>query len=315
MGGQEVYICYDGDDELAAEAVCYHLEDNDIKCWLKSRDSDIKHEVEEIMDAIRQSKVLILLFSEYAKQSIHVKTEVDLAFTEKIPIISFKIEKSKLDGSLEFFLKNAHWIDAYPNVDTKFHDLIRDTSRILGKPISDPVISEESRRLEEKSDEYLSKRPKPKKVKPSIFSRFKIPIIALVIILIVGAGIFAFMNYDDGIGGSSEAESSLPNITMKISDFHVDDVRKQSTSWNFSYFVSGTIFPAPDGEGYKITVDFYDKEGKLVDTTETAFEDAQKLSDGYIFGSYTSDTNDVCRIEVQLVNKDNIVVAQCEDEL
>jgi hypothetical protein len=151
--------------------------------------------------------------------------------------------------------------------------------------------------------------------KPGILDKYRNPIIALIVLLVIGACIFAFMSLDDGMGGSSEAESSLPKTTMKISDFHVDDVRKEDVDWNFSYIVSGTISPAPDDGKYVITVDFYDKTGKLVETTETPLNEAEKVSSGYLFGSAVSDKNNIKRAEVQLINEDNIVVAQCGDKL
>lgn len=322
MEGHEVFISYDKRDQITADAICHYLEDNNIKCWLKNRDSGLRQGVEEIMEAISKSKVVVLVFSEYSKHSNHVKTEVDLAFTEQIPILAFKIEESELEGGLEFFLSNTHWLDAYPNSNVKFENLIRDTSKLLGKPVTDIVISDEAKRLEEESDDLIIKRSSQRakqKFKDKIFDfvfKRKIPIIAIALILIIASGILAFTVFDDGMGGSSAAEKDLPKITMKITDFHVDDVRNESTAWNYSYFVSGTLMPLPnEGDGYKINVDFYDKSGTLVDSTETNYEDAQKVSEGFLFGSAVSDKNNIDRVEAQLVNDKNIVIAQSDSKL
>ena len=45
----EVYICYDEKDQITADAICHVLEENKIKCWMKTRDLGVKHMVEEIM--------------------------------------------------------------------------------------------------------------------------------------------------------------------------------------------------------------------------------------------------------------------------
>ena len=50
----EVYICYDEKDQITADAICHVLEENKIKCWMKTRDLGVKHMVEEIMEAINQ---------------------------------------------------------------------------------------------------------------------------------------------------------------------------------------------------------------------------------------------------------------------
>ena len=74
--------------------------------------------------------------------------------------------------------------------------------------------------------------------------------------------------------------------------------------------------PLPnENEGYKIIADFYDKSGKLIDSSETNFDDAQKVSDGFIFGSAVSDKNNIKRVEVQLVNEKNIIIAQGDSTL
>ena len=65
MTEHEVFICYDNEDKKAADAACQCLEDNDIKCWLKSRDAKIGHEIEDTMESIRQSEAMVLIFSEY----------------------------------------------------------------------------------------------------------------------------------------------------------------------------------------------------------------------------------------------------------
>lgn len=314
MTEHEVFICYDNEDKKAADAACQCLEDNDIKCWLKSRDAKIGHEIEDTMESIKQSEAMVLIFSEYCKISEHVRTEVNFAFNEGIQIIAFKAEDAEL-GGMAYFLRNAHFIDAFQGHDDRFENLVRDTSKFLEKPVSDIVISDKVKNLGKESDEYVRTRPKPKVDKPGFFDRHKKAIVAVLAILVIGVCIFAFMNYDDGIGGTSEAESSLPNITMKISDFHVDDVRKEDVAWNFSYIVSGTISPSPDDGNYRITVDFYDKTGKLIETTETPFNEAEKVSSGYLFGSAVSDKNNIKSVEVQLINENNIVVAQCGDKL
>ena len=58
-----------------------------------------------------------------------------------------------------------------------------------------------------------------------------------------------------------------------------------------------------------------DKSGELVETTETTFEDAQKVSSGFLLGSTVSDKNDIKLVDVQLMNSENIVIAQDEAQI
>lgn len=56
-------------------------------------------------------------------------------------MVVYNIDDSKLDGNLEDLLKEKHWLDAYPNPTSEFETLIKDTSKLLNKPIDKPVIT------------------------------------------------------------------------------------------------------------------------------------------------------------------------------
>lgn len=320
----EVYICYDEKDQLTADAICHVLEDNKIKCWLKTRDLGVNDLVDEILEAINQAQVMVLIFSSHSKNSNYVNTEVDIAFTEKMPILVFKIDESKLDGGLEFFLNNKHWLDAYPNPEVKFESLIRDTSKLLGKPISEPVVPKKTVKAPEKEteDEDLQRliKAKDEKVKASsnssFLSKYKIPIIALAVILIAGCGIFMFMSSGGINTGDVNTQIDGNTVNIKITDFHMDDVSKKGLAWKYSYYVGGTVSPMPtNGDGYLIVADFYNQNGKLINSTQTKLSEIQKINDGLLLGSTTADNKDIQRVEVNLVNENGIVFAQGESNL
>ena len=197
----DVYICYDENDTITADAICHVLEENRFKCWMKTRDIGVNPIAEEVMSAIKQSKVMVLIFSNYSKDSNFVNTEVDIAFTENIPILVFKIDESKLEGRLEFFLNNKHWLDAYPDPEIKFETLIVDTSKVLGKPISNPVIPEKTQKLAVSQQQKDSSKQQNKIAattsKQGFFSKNKTPIIiavALIAVIAIVGGYFLLNN-------------------------------------------------------------------------------------------------------------------------
>lgn len=128
-----VYIIYDEKDSDIANEVCEVLEYNGFSCWIKHRDADNSRMVGEIMDAIKNSALCVVIYSENSKSSNFVVNEVDTAFSNKIPFIVFKIDDINLEGSLEFFLHNSPRVDAYPSYATEFHDLISKSLRMMGK--------------------------------------------------------------------------------------------------------------------------------------------------------------------------------------
>ena len=288
----DVYICYDERDLEIAKDVCDSLEGNGLECWLKNRDAGVHNIVNEIMNAIKKSKVMVLLYSENSKSSNFVNNEVDIAFAQKRSILVYQIDESKLEGGLEFFLRNKPWIKAYPNPEDKFDKLANDTKKLV---------------KEQKSkDRSIS----------NVIRERKVPVIIGIVVLLLLAAVAGYMFIGDGGSGAKATDIKAGDIKIEITDFHVDDVRKENTDWNYSYFVGGTISPAPgENDGCVIVTDFYDKSGNLVETIETPFEDAQKVSSGFLLGSTVSDTNDIKVADVQLVNKENIIIAQDDSEI
>lgn len=137
-----IFISYDGHDVSLAEEICRGFESVNVKCWFKRRDY-LSGNVSEITDAIRRSDLMIMIYSRHSKNSNYVNTEVDVAFTENIPIIVFRIDKSELDGRLSFFLTDKHWVDAYPNLSQKSKQLISDSIKLLNPGPARDVASDE----------------------------------------------------------------------------------------------------------------------------------------------------------------------------
>ena len=191
----DVYICYSSSDKVAADAICHVLEENKFKCWIKPRDVGIEHVAEAVPQAIRSSRCVVLVFSENAKASNFVNTEVDIAFSSNIPIIVFKIDDSHLDGGLEFFLENKHWLDAYPNPSVEFRRLVIDVAKLLDKPVSDPVINPDI--LNSINPYYIEGSKSKSKNRFSTFLGLFGGMCFLPIILVLGS---VLMHFDDNAG-------------------------------------------------------------------------------------------------------------------
>lgn len=285
---QDVYICYDANDQEFANKVCNVLEKNGLSCWIKSRDVGVNDIIDEINNAIDKSRVMLLIYSEYSKDSNVVNTEVDFAFSGDMPVLIYKIDDSKFGGGFPFFIEDNQVIDAHEDVESKFDELVSTISPLVKK-----------QKAKERSISYIIKKHK----KPII--------IGIALIVVVVAGIFAYMNFVNHADDKNTVPLNPGDVKINVTDFHVDDVRKKGYSWNYSYFVGGIISPEPVGK-YVISCDFYDNTGKLVNTTETKISDIQRVNDGYLLGSDVSGSKDIKRVEVSLVDANNRVIAQDE---
>jgi TolB-like protein/cytochrome c-type biogenesis protein CcmH/NrfG len=109
----QVFISHSSKDKEVADAVCHHLESADIACWMAPRNIEFGSDwTEAIMRGITASRVFVLVFSENANVSGHVRREVAKAFSLGLQVIPFRIEDALPQSSLSYFLETVHWLDA-----------------------------------------------------------------------------------------------------------------------------------------------------------------------------------------------------------
>jgi hypothetical protein len=109
----DVFISYSVHDKLTAQAVCATLESNGIRCWIAPRDIMPGSEYgDAIVEAINQSRALVLVFSSNANQSPQIRREVERAVSKGLPIVPLRIENIAPTQSLEYFIGAVHWLDA-----------------------------------------------------------------------------------------------------------------------------------------------------------------------------------------------------------
>jgi hypothetical protein len=117
----QVFISYANDkgrqdnrDFKVAETICNALEAKSIRCWMAPRDIKGGDDwTEEIPRAVKESRLVVLVFSSNANQSDGVKDEIHLARDKKIRIIPFRIENVPATGVLEFVILRYQCIDAF----------------------------------------------------------------------------------------------------------------------------------------------------------------------------------------------------------
>ncbi|MDO5860282.1 toll/interleukin-1 receptor domain-containing protein [Methanobrevibacter sp.] len=123
----DIFISYSSKDKQTADAICHVLESNKLKCWIAPRNIIAgKNYAEQIMYGLKNAKIVVLVFSKNSQESVFVNNEIDTAFSNNKPIISFKIDETLPEDKMGFFLKNKHWLDAYPDPESVFETLVRD---------------------------------------------------------------------------------------------------------------------------------------------------------------------------------------------
>jgi TolB-like protein/Flp pilus assembly protein TadD len=109
----QVFISHSSKDKEIADAICHQLESAEIPCWMAPRNIEYGSDwTEGIMRGITACRVFVLVFSENANGSGHVRREVAKAFSLGLQVIPFRIEDTLPQTSLSYFLETVHWLDA-----------------------------------------------------------------------------------------------------------------------------------------------------------------------------------------------------------
>lgn len=131
----DVFISYSakGRNTKIANDICAELEKNRIRCWIAPRDVRPGHPFPaQIVEAINESRVFVLVFSNDSNHSPHVLREVERAVHRGIPIIPFRIEDFQLSKNMEYLLGATHWLDALaPPIEKHLKRLVEIVNVIL----------------------------------------------------------------------------------------------------------------------------------------------------------------------------------------
>src|SRR6202161_1035811 len=112
---RDVFVSYSQPDYGCAMELVGHIEGEGINCWIAPRDIAPSADwAAEIIDAISNSRTMILVFSANSNDSPQVRREVERAVHKQVSILPFRIENVLPSKSLEYFLSAQHWMDAFP---------------------------------------------------------------------------------------------------------------------------------------------------------------------------------------------------------
>ena len=135
----DVFISYSSHDQKVVEGLCAYLEQYKIRCFVAYR--DIPRGVvwaRAIVDALDESRMMVVVFSEHFNNSDQVDREIELASEDKKPILTFRISNDVFKGAKKYYLKNINWIDAFPNPEVVFGQVLNNVEALLGVKHSAP---------------------------------------------------------------------------------------------------------------------------------------------------------------------------------
>ena len=138
----DVFISYSHYDVGYAEALCRGLERRGLKCWMAPRDIPAgENFAESIIDGLTNARAFVLVLSPYSNKSEHVAKEVNKATTLGRSIFYLRTEEVALSKTLDYYLGNLQWMDAFGFPDDATLDKLAGAIRtaILHRPPRHPT--------------------------------------------------------------------------------------------------------------------------------------------------------------------------------
>jgi hypothetical protein len=136
----DVFISHSVKDKVTADAVCAVLESEGVRCWIAPRDVMPGMEWGEcIIEAIEQTRVMVLVFTADANASPQIRREVERAVNHGVAILPVRIEDVMPGRALEYFIGNVHWLDALtPPLEAHLKNLAGTVKMLLARLDQNP---------------------------------------------------------------------------------------------------------------------------------------------------------------------------------
>ena len=113
-----VFVSFSSANAKKALDLSKALEGRGVDCWISNRDvAPGENYQEAIVRAIKQSRAMVLVFSNAANRSEEIKKELSLASRHGIPVIATRIEDVEPSDAFAYELSTRQWIDAFDGWD------------------------------------------------------------------------------------------------------------------------------------------------------------------------------------------------------
>ncbi|NLO38245.1 MAG: toll/interleukin-1 receptor domain-containing protein [Ruminiclostridium sp.] len=292
----KAFISYSSKDINEAEKICTYLESKGKVCWIAPRNIAVGKEYgEEIIRGIENSNVFVLVYSQHSNSSQHVLREVERAVSKKIPIITYALDNTPTNKSLEYFLLSTQFLDATKHKTATLQLLSESIDQLLPttKPFEKATMSAPDKR--------------------SLFKRNKIAfILGAIAIGVAAIAIALFMNGSNlknngGLGTDSSKTVAVNNAegSEAVDNAGAADEAKPKLQTGVSAFTDGDYisfgryYPPGyskennDGEIIWVIADINEQSGELTlvsqfildimpyDTAESGKFDKDKAGNSY----------------------------------
>lgn len=145
-----IFISFASQDLRVATTLCKALESRGFKCWISARDIQPGDNFQvAIVQAIRQAKIMLLVFTANSNNSEEMNKELALASQNKLIVMPLRIEDVRPNDAFAYEFATRQWIDFFADWEMAIEQLAqrienatRDTSaEVTAEPVTPAVAA------------------------------------------------------------------------------------------------------------------------------------------------------------------------------
>lgn len=122
---RHIFVSHASEDQAIAEKLVNLLERRGLTCWYAPRDIPAGSDYQEtIVTALETMRAMIVVLSEAATRSRHVKREISLADDEGKEIFPLRLDTSRLTGVFKYQLGHRQWTSVGDDLETAAENLV-----------------------------------------------------------------------------------------------------------------------------------------------------------------------------------------------
>ena len=132
-----IFISYSSKDQKIAGTIAQALEARGQRCWIASRDVLAGDNFQEaIVRALREAKVMLLVFSANANNSDEIKKELVLAGRHHVTVVPVRVEDVVPSDAFSYELATRQWVDLFQDWESQIEQLVAQVEMILAASTS-----------------------------------------------------------------------------------------------------------------------------------------------------------------------------------
>lgn len=141
----DVFISFASKDRKVAMTLCQSLERRGVKCWISARDILAGENFQvSIVQAIRNARILLLVFTANSNNSEEMTKELALASQQKMIVIPLRVEDVTPSDAFAYEFATRQWIDAFADWEFAIDQLVQRISSALASSAPAPLPAVET---------------------------------------------------------------------------------------------------------------------------------------------------------------------------